>query len=106
MVRLIKLAETFTAWSLIIGVSPAAYESLHNRCIELGLEPKLFGYDPACGFMFRVNVPIYDVHNQLNYPERFMEMHMRPLRGRLISHTLSCMICPVQDKEILVNMGF
>ena len=53
-----KLAGTFNAWRLTIGVQPRYLDKALKRCKELGLDPRVCGYqgDGDVGVLFSVFV--------------------------------------------------
>ncbi|TSC94043.1 MAG: hypothetical protein CEN87_712, partial [Parcubacteria group bacterium Licking1014_1] len=97
MAETTKLANTFKAWRFTIGVKPHNLDGAIKRCEELGLQPKVCGYQPDdVGILFSVIVPrCVCVHPQ---PD-FMQPHMSSFHGALVHGAEMKLICPLPDVE-------
>jgi len=86
-----KLAGTFEAWRLTIGVKNLHLEAALKRCEELGLQPKVCGYQKKVGILFSVTVPCCVCKDPQPY---FMAIEMCPFRGALVHAIKVWLICP------------
>lgn len=88
-----KLADRFWAWRLTIGVSPLNLEGALARCEELGLDPRVCGYQGHgdVGVLFTVVVP----KDACRHPQPdFMKKYLGGY-GALVGVVSVQLICPV-----------
>ncbi len=87
-----RLAGTFEAWRLTIGVKSHYLEDALKHCKGLGLDPRVCGYQEEVGILFSIVVPSC----VCKHPEpHFMAKEMRPFHGALVHAVKVQLICPL-----------
>jgi hypothetical protein len=91
MAETTKLASTFKAWRLTVGVEHEHLGAAINRCLELGLLPEVRGYQDE-HILFRVLLP--ESQNGGNQKQVFMQ-EMNACHGALYHGVETKLICPL-----------
>ena len=86
-----KLASTFKAWRLTVGVEPGHLGVAVNRCLELGLLPEVRGYQDE-RVLFRVLLP--EGQNSGDQKRVFIQ-EMNACHGALFQGVETKLICPL-----------
>jgi hypothetical protein len=89
-----KLAGTFTAWRLTIAVKPESLDKVLMRCHDLGLEPRVSGYEPPIGPLVHVFIPVASCAHPLR---NFIEPYLGELRVALVQGVQVGLLCPVSN---------
>ena len=91
MAEITKLAGTFEAWRLTVGVQPYYLEGALKHCVALGLQPKVRGFQQEVGILFSIVIPrCVCEHPDLN----FVPKEMGPFHGSLTHGVKVQLICP------------
>lgn len=82
---------------LTIGVKPQYLEAALERCKELGLDPRVCGYQGPndVGVLFAVIVPCSVCRNP--QPD-FLAPYMGPFHGALVHGVKTSLVCPVEEE--------
>ncbi len=88
-----KLASTFIAWRTTIGADPSNLGDALKRCKELGLIPKVCGYQGK-KVLFSIMLP-KSGHQTVVHPRNFVEDYMGEFKGTVLMAAGEVeLICP------------
>ncbi|MFA5935072.1 MAG: hypothetical protein WC827_04260 [Candidatus Paceibacterota bacterium] len=95
-----KLASSFKAWRLTLGTEPHNIKKAIKHCEQLGLLPKVCGYQEDM-ILFSITLP----YGKFSHPQAFVNHHMDYLHAAIFHGTTVELICPV-EKSMCVEVGF
>lgn len=102
MAETTKLAGTFKAWKLVVGVRPENLDGALCRCRELGLLPNVCGYQDG-NVLFRVLLPT-KLPDTEDTRLIFMK-EMAPYHGMTYYGAITSLACPPSGDVIVVSVS-
>lgn len=86
-----KLACTFKAWRLVIGLDPNQLGVVIKRCLDLGLKPKPCGYQDDW-VLVSVTIPCGVCNSPV---QDFTQKWLKPFHAAVVHGTTVELICPL-----------